>query len=141
MHRVNNNNKGDLNSLINAFFNQSSCLEGQNSFKTTRPATNIVELDKGFSIALAAPGLEKDDFHIKAEKGTLTISAEKEIKLAEGEKQLNIAFDYSRFKRSFDLPKSVDASLITAAYNEGILTLELPKKPEEQSINKQIKIK
>lgn len=95
------------------------------------PAVNVIENENGFKLELAAPGLKKENFKINFNENTLTISAEKEVKTEETkEKFTRKEFSYASFKRSFTLPKTVDGEKIAASYNEGILTVELPKKEE-----------
>lgn len=95
-----------------------------------RPAVNILEGDADFRIELAAPGLEKGDFKVEVNKDILTISAGKEAQPVEGLKILRREFSFLNFQRSFRLPNSVDVTGIQAAYNNGILTVTLPKRDE-----------
>lgn len=97
----------------------------------TSPAVNIVEDKDGFRIEVAAPGLSKDDFHINIEKRLLEISSEKETKNeSKDEKTLRKEFSYSSFKRSFSVPEYVDTERIKANYNNGVLTVFVPKREE-----------
>ncbi len=96
------------------------------------PASNIKESDENYTIELAVPGLDKGDFKIKLEKQLLTISSEKkDQKNNESEKYTRKEFQYSSFKRSWNLPESVNTEAISASYNNGILSVVLPKKQEE----------
>ena len=95
------------------------------------PAVNIAEHPETFSIELAAPGFNKGDFKVEIENGVLTISAErKEEKNENNKRYTRREFAYSSFKRSFSLPDHVEGDKISAAYNDGLLTLTLPKKEE-----------
>ncbi len=95
------------------------------------PAVNVLEDENSFKIALAAPGLKKEDFKINIHENTLTISTEKKEENEETTaKYTRKEFNFSSFKRTFNLPKSVDSEKILATYNDGILGLELPKKEE-----------
>lgn len=97
------------------------------------PPVNIKEADAGFSVELIAPGLKKEDFKIEVQNGLLTISHEhKAAEVQEGEKYTRKEFTQASFKRAFTLPDSVNEEGINANYQEGILTLELPKKDEAQ---------
>ena len=89
-----------------------------------------METEKNFRIELAAPGLNKEDFNIKVEKDTLSISAKKETSTVEGEKVKVREFAYTSFQRNFNLPKTVDAEAIEARYENGVLSVTLPKKEE-----------
>jgi len=97
------------------------------------PPVNIKETDGAFSVELIAPGLKKEDFKIEVQNGLLTISHEvKADQAQEGVKYTRKEFTQASFKRAFTLPDSVNEDGINANYQEGILTLELPKKDEAQ---------
>ena len=65
----------------------------------------------------------------------------KEEKKDENKKFTRKEFAYSSFKRSFSLPENVEGEKIAAAYNDGVLSLTLPKKEEaKQQPVKEIKI-
>ena len=97
------------------------------------PAVNIKETDKAFTVQLAAPGFSKEDFKIELDNDLLTISseikAEKTEEANEG-KYTKKEFYQSSFKRSFKLPETINEQDINAAYQDGILVIELPKKEE-----------
>lgn len=106
------------------------------------PAVNITEENDKFVLEMAAPGLQKSDFMINLDNYILTISSEK--KEEKKEKDQNFTrreFIYNSFKRTFTLPKSIDAEKISADYENGILCLQLPKKEQELKVNRQIEIK
>lgn len=111
----------------------------ENQFKV--PAVNVSETETGFTVELAAPGLNKEDFKIDLEKNTLTISAQKETEQKEeGKNYHRKEFSFSSFKRSFNLPETVDRENIGAEYKDGVLFLSIPKKEEAQLKAKQIKV-
>lgn len=100
----------------------------------TVPAVNISEEKDHFSISVAAPGMKKEDFKIEVSGSQLIISAEKEFSAEEkGKKFTKQEYNYSKFSRSFDLPDSVVADKINAAYADGVLRLTVPKKAEAQN--------
>ncbi len=95
------------------------------------PAVNIQETDNDYTIELAAPGLAKENFNIELDADVLTISSE--IKKESKDEKSNYTrreFGYSEFKRSFTLPDAVNTADIFASYENGILSLKLPKKEE-----------
>jgi HSP20 family protein len=103
------------------------------SFKTV-PSVNVKETNESFHIELAAPGMKKEDFNIRLNQDMLEISSEKQASKAdENEKFTRQEFQYSSFKRSFTMPDEVDGTKISASYSEGILKIDLPKKPESKS--------
>ena len=94
-----------------------------------RPVTNIRETDKAFVVQLVVPGMQKEDFKVNVDQRLLTISGEhKEDVQQETGKWIRREFEQSAFRKSFMLNEQVDAAGITAAYNNGILEVTLPKK-------------
>lgn len=101
--------------------------------KRSIPAVNIKETADDFGIEVAAPGKSKEDFKLSLDQDMLTISTEK--KKEETEKKDNYTrkeFSFSAFKRSFELPKSVNKEEIKATYTDGILYVTLPKREEDK---------
>jgi HSP20 family protein len=96
---------------------------------TSLPSVNIAEDEKSFKFELAAPGLEKKDFKVETDNGTLTISSEKQKESKEEkENYKRREFSYSSFSRSFQLPENSIPDKIDAKYENGVLRLTLPKK-------------
>ena len=105
----------------------------RNGFKSL-PAVNIVEGENGYTIEVAAPGLEKKDFRIDLEKDCLTISSAREESSEDrNDHYTRREFRYSNFSRSFNLPETADAGNITASHKNGILTVSIPKKEEAKA--------
>ncbi|GAA4277830.1 Hsp20/alpha crystallin family protein [Aquimarina mytili] len=96
------------------------------------PAVNVKETDEDFILELAAPGFVKEDFNIELDNDVLTISSEikSEKETKENGKYTRKEFNYSTFKRSFNLPDTVDGTRIEASYENGVLVTVLPKKEE-----------
>ena len=108
------------------------------------PSVNITENGNHYNVSLAAPGLKKDDFKIHIDGNMLTISSEKEEKKEEkDEKYTRKEYNYSSFSRSFTLPEDVKQDGIDAKYEDGILTLKLPRKEDAKkaTVTKRITVK
>lgn len=104
-----------------------------NSIGTSIPAVNIFESDDNFMVAVAAPGKTKEDFNIELDNDVLTISSEEKKENETSEKNGRFTrkeFSYTNFKRAFSLPETVDSEKISAAYNNGVLEITLPKREE-----------
>ena len=103
---------------------------------------NIKETADAYFVEMAVPGLKKSDFHIDLDNQVLSISTEtEEEKEQREENYTRREFGYSSFKRTFTLPETVDDGKIKAAYNQGILSIHLPKKEEaKQKPARSIKI-
>jgi HSP20 family protein len=99
---------------------------------TNLPSVNIIENEDHFVVQVAAPGMNKDDFHIEVKDNVLTIKSEKNLENeVKDENFLRREFSYSSFQRSFNLNKEVvDQDSIKAEYKDGILNLTLAKKEE-----------
>jgi len=125
---VRNYTRPTFNKVFDEFFNDA--YHTPRSAVRNKPAINIIEAADNFRIEVAAPGLEKGDFAINVEKDQLSISTSREAKLADGDTIKRKEFDYFNFKKSFQLPDSIDSLNIEASYNNGILIVSLPKKEE-----------
>ncbi len=100
---------------------------------TTLPSVNVKENDDRFAIEVAVPGFNKNDFKIEIHNDQLSISSEKEESSEskeENEHYTKREFSYQSFCRSFNLPQTADAEKIDASYENGILTVVIPKKEE-----------
>ena len=103
------------------------------------PAVNIIDEENQFEIELAAPGKVKEDFKIELKQDFLVIETEtKTIEKPEKPKYSRREFNYSKFKRSFTLPDSIDVGKINAKYEQGILRVILPKKEESAISSKRL---
>ena len=113
-------------------------------YSASNPAVNVTEDDSKFNLHLAAPGLTKQDFNIRVENDHLIISVEKKTESEETVpgRFTRREFNYSSFKKSFRLDDKINREGISAAYDNGILNLTLPKKnvTEEKSSSKVIEI-
>lgn len=111
---------------------------------TTLPAVNIKEDKDGFEVEMSAPGFEKGDFKVELNNSLLTISSEKKIEneTNAGQQFTRREFSYQSFSRSFTIPQTVEGEKIKAKYENGILSVSIPKKEEAKPKPvKQIEIK
>ena len=122
-----------INKWIDTLFNTTLADAMGTDFTVSTPSVNIVEHDNQFVMQLAAPGLEKSDFNINIENDYLVISTEKKTEKEETGKDGKFTrreFNYKSFKRSFQLDNNINREGITAAYENGVLNITLPKKEE-----------
>jgi HSP20 family protein len=110
------------------FFNQSVGSIFNDDTSALRPDVNVKESDDAFTMEVAAPGLDKSDFNIQVEDGSLTLSAKRKTENEESsEKYLRREFQYTSFSRSFQLPDNVKVEDIEAKYIDGVLHITVPK--------------
>lgn len=92
------------------------------------PVVNIMEEKDGFKIYVAVPGINKEDLNIDIEANLLTVRAGvKQGKVSSEGKYSLAAYNYFSFSRSFILPEGILTDKITVDYENGELTLTLPK--------------
>ena len=112
-----------------------------NDIDKTPSSINMVEDTDQYCVDVFVPGFQNENFSIDIEHNVIIITACKEqIKYLDGSNILHPSheYHYNMFKRSFHLPGNVVQNMISAAYNDDVLRLVLPK--EIQSEKKEIKI-
>ncbi len=118
-------------SLFSDFFDDQFWSDGFNGGSINVPAVNVKDEKEAFTLELAAPGKKKEDFKIDVDHNVLTISSEnREESSDEQDNYTRKEFSYQAFSRSFGLPDAVIADKIKANYNDGVLTVKLPKTTE-----------
>jgi HSP20 family protein len=140
-----NNNKG-ANALLPGFNDVFESIFNDTFFNDRMvarvPAVNISETADHFHLELAAPGLKKQDFKISLDQKVLNISVEQQNESKEEDKRFSKReFSYSSFVRSFTLPEVADHGRIEAAYEDGVLKVDIAKKEEAKMASRQIELK
>ncbi len=128
-----------LQNRVNSLFREMN--EGDSPLTTASfvPAVDIYEDAKKIVLKLEVPGMEEKDLDVRVENNSLTVKGERKFEKDEKEENFHrIERRYGTFYRAFTLPSTVDSEHINASYNNGVLALELSKKPEAQP--KQIKV-
>lgn len=94
------------------------------------PVVEVRETNDELHVTAELPGLKPEDVTVTVENGVLSISGEKKQEFQEGKEEGNYyLFErrYGRFERSFTLPRTVNADQIKARFEDGVLTIRLPK--------------
>lgn len=133
-----------FNRFIDDFWNDVPGLFGKTFSPevTGNAPVNITENKDSYLLEFSVPGRKKEDFNVSIDKNLLTVSFEKkEEKEEETNKRIRREYSFESFKRSFTLDERIDAEKISAKYENGILSLELPKKEEVKQSPKQVEIK
>jgi HSP20 family protein len=108
---------------------------------TAYPKVNVYEYDDKVGIIAEIPGLKKKQLNIEVEDGVLTISGDKHgIEEQEGATVLRRELKASSFKRSFQLGELLDDSRVDANFNDGILSISIPKTEPEKPKKTCVKI-
>ena len=90
---------------------------------------DVTENERGYVVKAELPGVAKEDIAVSVEGGEVSISAEvkREKETKEGDKVLRTERYYGSVARSFTLPADVDSGNAEAKFDNGVLTLTLPK--------------
>lgn len=144
MSNVISQNKNLVPRVISLFDNYldgfPTWLDFNNSWPSF-PAANVIDNKESFSVELAVPGKNKDDFKIELLESMLTISSESETNSKEKEGDVvRKEFSYDRFSRSFALPKTALVENINAKYEDGVLKVIVPKSDVNEVNQKIIQI-
>jgi HSP20 family protein len=97
---------------------------------TRRPALDLSESDRAYTVKLDLPGVAKEDVKVSVEGSRVTVQAEtrRDQEKKEGDRVVWRERAVSSFARSFTLPGEVDSAQATARLADGVLTLTLPKR-------------
>jgi HSP20 family protein len=129
-----------LQDQINRMFSEGVGHAGQESNLTPwAPAVDIYETENELVIKADLPDVNPQNLDIRVENNILTIRGERKFESKVNEDNyLRIERAYGSFSRSFSLANSVKTEAIKADYQNGVLTLSLPKREEAKP--KQIKV-
>lgn len=105
------------------------------------PLVDVIEDKTEYVIKAELPGVKKEDVKVHVENGILTISGERHFEKEEkGKKYHRVERSYGSFERTFSLPDTCKADKMEAKYNNGMLTLHIPKNEETTSPAIDIKV-
>ncbi len=98
------------------------------------PAADVFETEGAFKVVLDLPGQDPKAIQIRVEGDVLTVQAERKLvepakdeTVHRSERPAGVSF------RSFTLPASVEATKVAASYENGVLTVVLPKREEARA--------
>lgn len=92
---------------------------------------DVSESDNDYTVKAELPGVKKDDIKVNIDGNQVTISAEsrKETEEKKGERVIRSERYYGQIYRSMSLDSDIDQDRAEAKFENGVLTLSLPKKP------------
>jgi HSP20 family protein len=99
----------------------------------TSPALNLYEHEQVFNLLLDMPGVAKEDISVDWQDNVLTISAERNIAASEEYRVLRSEMVAKPYLRKLEFSVDVVVENIVAKYENGVLSLEVPKKIEQKS--------
>jgi HSP20 family protein len=105
----------------------------------TTPALELENTENAVIVRAELPGIDPKDLDIEVTADRVSMRGERRQESRSEEKGvLRTEFSYGSFERAVRLPARVDNAAVKAEYKDGILTLTLPKHPEE--LNKVVKV-
>ena len=99
---------------------------------TWSPAADLTKTEDAYALTVDLPGLTRNDIELTVEDHTLTLSGERHIEL-EGVSVDRAERVHGHFARRFHLPADVDASAVTAEFENGVLNIVIPKVEEAKA--------
>lgn len=133
LSRTRNRNLNDLqremDRVFGRFFPSSTERDSDSSSQQAvwAPRTDLVETEDAYRIHLDVPGVSKDELKINYQDNQLTVSGERASNRTDDEEYVRVERAFGPFYRSFTLPRTVNAENIEAAYDNGVLTITVPK--------------
>lgn len=113
---------------------------------TWRPAIEVKQNDENYKVKVQLPGVDKNDINVEIDNEFMTITAEiqeeteeKEEK-AKNERYHTSEFRYGKYQRTISFDQPVKADDATAVYDNGVLTITVPKVQIENKEPKKLEI-
>lgn len=114
--------------LFDSLLNQDLSPSEEVSNRTWMPPVDIQETEDAYRLTAELPGLTKDDISITLENNVLRLSGERKFeKDVKKESYHRIERTYGTFTRAFTLPSQVNSEKVQAAFENGLLTITVPK--------------
>jgi len=97
--------------------------------ETPQIKMDVTEVDKAYTVKAEIPGVRKEDIHVEIDGAQVMITAEvkKEMEEKKEGRLLRSERSYGFASRVFSLGFEVDRAKAVAKYEDGVLTLTLPK--------------
>ncbi len=121
-------------SLVDAMFNELASQRSSASL-VSRARIDVSERNGTYEVRAELPGVKKEDIAIDIDGASVSISAKlsSHTERKEGERVLYSERSHESYARAFELPQAVDAQSAEAKFENGVLTLTLPKKDAPRS--------
>jgi HSP20 family protein len=105
------------------------------------PPVDIYETaDKDVVVKIELPEMKRDDIKVTFENNVLSVEGERKASADVSRDQYyRVERGYGQFRRSFALPPTVDGARVQAGYQDGVLTVTLPRREETRPRQIQVK--
>ncbi len=93
------------------------------------PAVDVYQRKNAIILVIELPGVDRDRLDVSVDKGTLRIKGYREARVPEGVTHVHqMEIPHGPFVRVVHLPEAADVDQIEAKYDQGFLTIEIPRK-------------
>lgn len=99
--------------------------------RSFKPATDIYESTDALVVVMEVPGVDREHLKIHLDKDQLSVVGSIDVDRYASLNPQYTEYNVGNFSRSFQLPSEVDRGAISASVADGVLSLRLPKHPEE----------
>lgn len=96
------------------------------------PPTDVIELADKLLVTVEIAGMRASDFNIILHNRRLTVTGTRQRAGVEVAAYHQVEIGFGEFRIDLNLPWASDRDAVTATYEQGFLTIELPRKPVEQ---------
>jgi HSP20 family protein len=132
--------RNDLDTLLELPFWTNGGRQSQ-LFSGWTPALDLYQNNDNIVATVELPGMRKEDIEISLQDGMLVIGGERKEQVNETNGATRTERHMGKFRRSITLPSRVDLNKVNATYQDGILTVTLPKAEEAKPKHIQISAK
>jgi HSP20 family protein len=123
--------RSQMDQLVGDLFQPSAGWQGNGDGGRMRLALDVSEDDNSYSVKASLPGIDPADLEISFSENSLTIRGETQAESVDENAKWHLRErSFGRFVRSITMPAAVNADDISADYEDGVLTLTLPKADE-----------
>jgi HSP20 family protein len=132
----------DFDRYLESFFGDSVLAPAAKVFNHV-PAVDIQETDSAYILDMELPGFDEKNIVVHVDGSNLSVTSGQEKKEERKDSEEKITYivkerRLSSFNRSFKLPENADPETVSAAFKNGILTLQIQKRAEAQKRTIQI---
>jgi HSP20 family protein len=107
------------------------------------PPVEITEHDENLTVTAELPGIDPKHVHVELDDDVLTIRGEKQEERTEDDKNKKyhlVERSYGTFLRSFTVPSTVDPTKVSAVFEKGVLTVQMPTSKEPRPRGREIEV-
>ncbi|MCC6144889.1 MAG: Hsp20/alpha crystallin family protein [Candidatus Hydrogenedentes bacterium] len=132
----------DLEEQFSQFFREFPVATGISAESSWVPAVDLTETADAYLLEADLPGMKREDIEVTVVDDVITLRGERKEEKAQEEKGYRrVERSYGSFQRSFRVPGGVDTGKVDAHFDQGVLKVSLPKRPEAKPKAIEVKVK